>query len=53
MEAPIPKLTETDRRGQKKELTSPRALALAKFTPIHNWEGGELESGQKRYFLGK
>ena len=29
-----------------------RAMALAKFTPIHHLEGGELKSGQKRYFLG-
>ena len=30
-----------------------RARVLAKFTPIHHWEGGELKSGRKRFFLGK
>ena len=30
-----------------------RARALAKFTPVHQWEGGELKSGQKHYFLGE
>ena len=30
-----------------------RARALAKFTPIHHWEEGELQLGLKRNFLGK
>ena len=30
-----------------------RARALAYFTPVHHWEGGELKLDQKRYFWGK
>ena len=30
-----------------------RARVLANFTPIQHWEGGELKSGRKCYFLGK
>ena len=39
------------RRGPK----GPRAhaRALAKFTPVHHWEGVELKLGRKRCFWGK